>query len=410
MSELLQEITAKVSVAENSVPMETAREDSRLVILDGIRGLAALTVVMHHLSRHLYAWHDNTWTFSLIALIDYAWRFMLFMADTYVWPSVQVFFLLSGFVIHFKYVKKLAEGGKPGFSHIGFIVNRFRKLYPMLIAAVILTFVCDWAASGLISKSGAVPPASPEINAILSHANLHIRSLLGTLAFLQPFFMDPYGSNYALWFLGYMGWYYILYPVYFILSSRYGGYAAFSVSLAVAVVSMAFIRGTGFALYPVLGCWWQWCLGAFLAEIYTGRCIRNSSRIFSRVPYEILPILLIAAAVINWRYFYHFAVLGDLLWYPLLGFVILVILLSRRKLPTGIGNASVFFTRIGDYSFPLYVSHIPVVVLLSVAIYNQRGGLNGLGLLPSLAGLLISLIIAYVVNLAVKGWIRCFLR
>lgn len=88
-----------------------ASAKGRYAYLDGIRGLAALFVIMRHTT--------DFWTFSV-------YRSYL---------AVDIFFILSGFVISNAYARKMADGT---LSLGGFVLVRLIRLYPVYFLSLLL--------------------------------------------------------------------------------------------------------------------------------------------------------------------------------------------------------------------------------------------------------------------------------
>jgi peptidoglycan/LPS O-acetylase OafA/YrhL len=88
---------------------------SKFPVLDGMRGVAALLVVTRH---NLIYWGDLPFFHSYLA--------------------VDLFFILSGFVISHAYGRKLDEGR---LSSAGFMLVRWIRLYPLYFLAALLGFV-----------------------------------------------------------------------------------------------------------------------------------------------------------------------------------------------------------------------------------------------------------------------------
>jgi peptidoglycan/LPS O-acetylase OafA/YrhL len=84
---------------------------TRYIALDGLRGILAITVVFHHLS-----------------LLSNS----LFMRSA--WLSVDLFFVLSGFVISMSYAEKI----RTGMQFKDFYRIRFLRLYPLYFVGFIL--------------------------------------------------------------------------------------------------------------------------------------------------------------------------------------------------------------------------------------------------------------------------------
>ncbi|MFJ8209135.1 acyltransferase family protein [Streptomyces sp. NPDC096033] len=98
----------------------TEREPRRLAVLDGIRILAALAVVFYH-----YVVLASAWGEPAAGVFPVAHRFAV-----YGWLGVEIFFLVSGFVICMS-----AWGRGLG----DFAVSRVARLFPAYWAGVLLT-------------------------------------------------------------------------------------------------------------------------------------------------------------------------------------------------------------------------------------------------------------------------------
>ncbi|WP_027150769.1 acyltransferase family protein [Methylobacter tundripaludum] len=84
----------------------------RFVLLDGLRGIAALAVVIMHFTQH----GNRTALFASSGL------------------AVDLFFCLSGFVIAWSYYQKLVDG----MSFSSYLKKRLVRLYPMFIIGILL--------------------------------------------------------------------------------------------------------------------------------------------------------------------------------------------------------------------------------------------------------------------------------
>jgi len=131
---------------------------SRYALLDGIRGIAALFV----LTRHTEA----MWGFSL----------------PHSYLAVDLFFLLSGFVIRAAYHERLASGSIDARQ---FVLLRLIRLYPVYFFSVLVALVCHGLAGDL------VPDAGLALSTLLTL--LFLPSVLGTAAYLFPL-NGPYWS------------------------------------------------------------------------------------------------------------------------------------------------------------------------------------------------------------------------
>lgn len=94
------------------VPLSASQSNQgrRYQTLDGLRGVAAIAVVLHH---------GGTW-FSMTPHLAAS--------------AVDLFFVLSGFVLAAAYGEKLEQGFTPG----KFMVMRFVRLYPLYLAGLLV--------------------------------------------------------------------------------------------------------------------------------------------------------------------------------------------------------------------------------------------------------------------------------
>lgn len=97
------------------------QQTKRIIYLDSVRGIAALMVVFYH----FMGWHwGDTQSFHL-------WSFLFNGAD-----AVSFFFVLSGFVLSYKYLHSDAELNIKKYTF-----NRFLRLYPAYIVTILLNYL-----------------------------------------------------------------------------------------------------------------------------------------------------------------------------------------------------------------------------------------------------------------------------
>lgn len=92
---------------------------TRQLSLDGLRGIAALAVVLYH---YFYRLEEILGTYPDVASWAYYGKY-----------GVHLFFMISGYVIFMSINKETKARG--------FIISRFSRLYPTFFFAVIITFI-----------------------------------------------------------------------------------------------------------------------------------------------------------------------------------------------------------------------------------------------------------------------------
>lgn len=149
---------------------------SHLWQLDAVRGAAALYIAIGHLCRAQLPGHP-----VLQLLLSFGQE------------AVMVFFLLSGFVIHW------SVSPNAGLSFGRYLRQRALRIYPLFLLTLLLTGLIGlWLHTG-----------DPRLGA---------GTLWGNIFMLQDFsavkpgtFFDVYGGVSVLWSLSYEWWFYLLY-------------------------------------------------------------------------------------------------------------------------------------------------------------------------------------------------------
>ena len=195
--------------------MNNARK--KLLFLDGLRGLAALYVLVGHARWLLwegfstgYATHPDHYSL--------AGKLLVFGLALFRWghEAVLFFFVLSGFVIHLRYATGLKRDPAYRFGFAGYLARRARRLYPPMLMALAITWTLDTLGARLQLPTFLHTSAYPVINANIG-SDHSLRVLLRNLVFI----MNPvFGSDGPLWSLNYEWYFYLLYPLVFLIERR----------------------------------------------------------------------------------------------------------------------------------------------------------------------------------------------
>lgn len=335
----------------------------KIKFLDGLRGLAAIYVMLGHARWLLwegfqsgYAQHPNEYT-----LLD---KFLMYFFSLFKYghECVLFFFVLSGFVIHINLANKLKTDYNFKIDFIQYFYKRVKRIYPPFLLAILITAILD-----LIGKSyslsiynGQTPYAL--INENIGNTNNEIKTLIGNLFFLYREYFPLFGTNGPTWSLKLEWWFYMVYPL-FLLVSRKNIY--YSTALVVVLFFASFyptiwpeqlIRN----VFASMICWW---LGVLLAEIITGRLFIKLVHfsLFSAIGFAVLMLINRKDLFYDLQIAFLFAaLLSFLLWYNKNGDKLSF--LDKLK-------------PIGDFSYSLYIIHFPILVFLSGIIIQTNGKL-----------------------------------
>jgi peptidoglycan/LPS O-acetylase OafA/YrhL len=322
-----------------------------LAFLDGLRGLAAFYVMVGHARWLLWEGHasalrhlDSYGTLERAA--DYALVSFRFGRE-----AVLFFFVLSGFVIHLRYALRTArDGDRAEFDLFPYLTRRARRLYPPLLFAMVATLLFDLTgqATGLPIYGGATQYALINVNI---HPRYDVATALGNLAFVMDTYVPPWGSDVPLWSLKYEWWFYVSYPLFWWVARRRFWTAT---GLLAALYGLSFVDGLWplALLQQVFSKMLIWWLGALTAERAAGRF---------QVPWRRLAWL--AALLPSLPFLRLDDRLGDLFW----GLGFMGVLASAFALyEQGWALRPLARMRwLGEMSYTLYVSHFPLIVLLS---------------------------------------------
>ncbi|HKR06077.1 MAG TPA: acyltransferase [Bacteroidia bacterium] len=358
-----------------------------LLFLDGLRGLAALFVMMGH--ARLLVWegfnegylkHPESYNAFNKMLVYF---FSLF-ATKYGHQAVLFFFVLSGFLIHLKYASRLSADPNNKFDLGNYLVRRIRRIYPPLIFALLLTALLDYIGRSISAPTYDLRAASELPFYPHFTSNYNLKTFLGNLFFLNETYVPNFGSNGPLWSLKYEWWFYIFYPLFYLINRRspLGSFGLmillFILSFFRELVPVLLLRD----IFSMMVCWW---LGVLLADIYTGRV---------KIPFKYLAVFALLVP-------FYFATkltpaweLNDLIF--ALGFFGLLSFFFWLKEKGYHLEALNKLKWLGDCSYTLYVIHFPLLMLMGVWIASHNGGRLPMSFAYMIAGMILSVILAHL--------------
>lgn len=222
----------------------------RIEIVEAARGAAALYVMVGHLFWTVFEMTGSGGP--------------LFRLFRYGHEAVILFFLLSGFSIHYSYydrpLGKLAELRK-------YFLARVRRIYPIFLVAFAVTValgaLADWFSAENLFRRYQTGP-SDFIAQFLFLTDLKINGV---------WFVVPAG-NPAFWSLSYEVAFYLVYPLFWKLSQRFSPALLLGLAVALGLANEGLIYA-GFANHVsnVFGYYWMWCAGAVAAQLLRSQII-----------------------------------------------------------------------------------------------------------------------------------------
>ena len=311
------------------------------VAISLLRGLAALQVAAAHVRAQFYP--------GLSTIADPAAGYQLLAFVTgFAHQAVVIFFLLSGWLVGGSLMNKLDQPH----ALLAYCIDRISRLWIVLVPAFAVSLLVGLFVGELASwrAGGAMPEAYAPL------------TFIGNMFGLQDLAFPRYGGNFALWSLTYETWYYAMFPLAVLMFARPGAFAKAASAVALAVIAWhlnaaillyftLWLMGAGFSrIHIQAGRQLQWGLAALFVLVAVWFRINGSNNILTEESY-----------------------LQDLLY----GLLFLVLLCS---LQTQVAPGDALMLRLGrignffaEFSFSLYVIHVPLIFLLRHVNQRQFG-------------------------------------
>ena len=317
----------------------SAAVNAHVDVIDAVRGFAALVVAYMHcreinwigLRAHFRETGLDLWPQSLLA-----WA-----TAPFAWGSigVPILFVVSGYVIHRRSARQMAAG-RLDFSTPDFLLRRLIRIYPTFLAAIFLTFVCDYFTRGIVDH--------PKLG------DASFKTLLGNVLGLQGILSGPWGSNGPLWSLAIEIQFYAFYPLALALRSRIGATPMLLAAAVPSLLGWLFLERRGLAAFPQF--YLSWWIGAWLAD-------REAASESLPGWWLALPVVFIPAGA----YFTSEpSFLNFTLWSIGVAPVLAWLVASRSRL----ARVRTPLHVCGDFSYSIYVTHLPVVVLANALLFG----------------------------------------
>ena len=305
-------------------------EDSwHSIVISLLRGLAALQVAAAHLRADFFPGLRNVEDPAL-------WYQALAFFTGFAHQAVVVFFLISGWLVGGSFLNRRKQ---PGAIKL-YAIDRVTRLWTVLVPtfALILAF-------GIIT--GTLDPRSVDLARTNDHSAV---AFLGNLFGLQTIVVPTFGGNFPLWSLANESWYYLMFPL--LVASMAGSQRALSLAvLAGAALLLPFEMVLYFSI---------WLLGAAFSRV----------RIECGAGTRVALLLVLAVLSVYFRlYGSNDAMVIESYPQDLLLSVLFMLLLSTLivKPPSRaswLAPLRTFATTLSNFSFTLYVVHVPVLGML----------------------------------------------
>ena len=302
------------------------------ILISVLRGLAAFIVAIAHLRAAMYP-----------AVRDLAspplWFQGLAFVSGFAHQAVLVFFVISGWLVGGSLLNRINEPH----AIVSYAIDRLTRLWTVLIPTFLLTLAFAFGIGATSLDAIDLSPADP----------YSATSFAGNLFGLQRVLVPVFGGNFPLWSLANETWYYLMFPLLALVCTTPGKTAR--LSCAAALLALAALLPTAITTYLLV-----WLLGVAFSRIRI-EC-GNGAR------WGWFLLVLAGAG--------YFRLTGELdefdvttLGQDLICSVLYLVLLSSlqfkastaSRLAQPVRKSGKFFA---EFSFSLYVLHVPVIGLL----------------------------------------------
>lgn len=234
---------------------------------------------------------------------------------------------MSGYVITETTCRKMASPSS-GYRVADYFLDRFSRIYSVLLAAIIITLMLDFAGSQFFPMRYGEPASFPQANGFV-RLLVNLLSLQGVWGYRVQSGSDP-----TLWSIGYEFCYYLVFGLCVWRSRRWGLWLALIVLVA----------GYKIALYGLV-----WGLGV-LAYHWRDANVKVSV-ILS------WPLVFVANHFLEYQ---PIVGLPEYLCDLLFGVSVAVLVNSRPSLPQILDGLS---PRMAEFGYSLYAYHMPILYL-----------------------------------------------
>lgn len=325
--------------------------------IDVLRGIFALWVFVCHSFELAFSAGDQL----LARGIAGRWVSTLFHSGYF---GVTGFFFLSGFCIHWSITNTLAKAEEKNFPLFAYFRARFLRIAPLFYVGIALALVCNWLVINQFSRPDYIQTSAATLQQVGA-----------SLGFLQGIFgeLPLYGPS---WSITNEVIYYIVWPLVLIMAGfRSKRSFALAGMLAVLCTGLFYLlwRKFGDQNWIVMTALWgiplssiMWILGAACRRYYASIV---SHRWFLFLQRWWWLVILLWMGWATTLLFLEVPLLFRLVLDPFGYLAIPLLVLSNWKAPV----PRSWERWLADLSYPLYLFHIPLLVVSICALHTWQG-------------------------------------
>ncbi|MEH2242828.1 acyltransferase family protein [Nostoc sp.] len=373
---------SKISMTSTSLSYQ-----ARLNSIDALRGLAALTVVFYHARPMFWVGLGEIWKQYGLSIDINSWLGYATAPLYFGGLAVNLFFIISGYCIHRRGAQQLISDCKTSLNLKQYAIRRIWRIYPTYIAALLITALVDT----YVRTHYPAEVDSRQSNSLFTF----IMSLLALPGLAAPYF----GSNTVFWTLALEIHFYIVYPILFYISRKYGVVKTLALTFTISLIYISgdFLlnlsdllpyRGSGNPIFlPFL---FTWTFGFYLAEVEAGRAALPKRYWLIATLGVIIVLIASLFELSSLVAFSSTLPLGGLLYWSIKP-------QGNKFWSCKLGS---LFTKLGLFSYSLYAIHRPVLLFIKISVAPL--GERFLTLIPTLSASSLAVLVAWFFFLLVE--------
>lgn len=328
------------SAHSKNLPSKAA--SSHMPFLDALRGVAILSVYLHHSLAASFGFGQPPWLglFPDFLNSNIPSSYYFFFPLIYGWVGVPIFFAISGFCIHLSHARASNKSWRTFFR------RRFFRIYPTYLVALLAFYLLPpWGS--LVHQS------LPRLEQLAAHA-LAINNLFESTFHSQ--------INPSFWSIAVEIQLYVLYPFLLWIVSKFSWRVALLVSGAceIGIASAASASSSGsfevpFALlHSPFAYWLSWTIGAYAAHCY----LHGRQSFLGRLNFGVVLLLALVFPLFKPTKSFTFTA------FSVLSCIAIDRFLSGRWRIPAIGISGRFWRHLsflGIVSYSFYLLHQPII-------------------------------------------------
>ncbi len=331
--------------------------ESPSVHLDALRGFAAFCVVLNHLRDALFVDYEQIARHNPITSAAY-------LASSLGRQSVMVFFVLSGYLVGGSVLRSVGCGT---WSWRAYLLARLSRLFVVLWPALLLGGALDWVGihmpgtEAVYSGNSGMHALAFDVHRVLTWQMLAANALFLPTIRLPGralYLVLPFGTNGALWSLGYEFGYYLAFPLLVLLLTR-NQTLKIRVLSCLGLLIWGWLAGLNMLLLGL-----TWLMGALVNFLPAFPARSRWARRLAMV----LALVLFAAGLVESKLLG--SVPSDLVLGLAVTALIWVILhCATAPLPAFYVHIA---RRAAHSSYTLYLVHLPLLIFLKATLHLPR--------------------------------------